>query len=114
MGTNYYLQVDCCERCGRSSDKLHIGKSSAGWCFSLHVEPNEGINTLEDWQKRWSQPSARIVDEYGDIIPAEQMMQTIVERKWHGGDGLRRHEIDGKHCLGHGPGTYDFITGWFS
>lgn len=113
MGTNYYLQVDCCERCGRSADKMHIGKSSAGWCFSLHVEPDEGISTLEDWVRLWSQPSARIVDEYGDVIPTEEMMRIITKRKWDGAGGLRRHTRDSL-CLGHGPGTYDFVTGEFS
>lgn len=38
MGTNYYLHSqDPCEHCGRSYPELHIGKSSAGWVFALHV-----------------------------------------------------------------------------
>ena len=42
MGTNYYLhrpRTNECEHCGRADEAppLHIGKSSSGWCFSLHV-----------------------------------------------------------------------------
>jgi hypothetical protein len=114
MGTNYYLHVGCCEKCGRGEDKLHIGKSSAGWCFSLHVDEDGGIKSLADWERLWSQPGTRIMDEYGDVIPVEQMRRTILERKWAGPDGLRRHPVDGQHCVGAGDGTYDLITGWFS
>ena len=37
MGTNYYLETDACDKCGRGDGPLHIGNSSAGWCFALHV-----------------------------------------------------------------------------
>jgi hypothetical protein len=56
MGTNYYsvrrgveeLDSDAfwALRDEDSDDCLHIGKSSLGWCFSLHVIPERGINTL--------------------------------------------------------------------
>lgn len=50
MGTNYYLHTKPdCECCGRGFEPLHIGKSSGGWCFSLHVMPEDNINTLDDW-----------------------------------------------------------------
>ena len=40
MGTNYYLhKKPPCEACGHEPAPLHIGKSSGGWCFSLHVIP---------------------------------------------------------------------------
>lgn len=115
MGTNYYLQRECCDKCGRSTDRIHIGKSSAGWCFSLHVDDEAGINSLADWEAQWSQPNTRIVDEYGDVIPVDQMRRTITERKWHGSaDNLRRHPIEERYCVGHGDGTYDLIPGEFS
>ena len=132
MGTNYYLTLDVCEHCGRGSERLHIGKSSAGWCFSLHVIPDEGINDLSDWEARWSQPNVRIVDEYGDVIPPETMLATITNRQWKGTKtidtpdwlasnhaergprGLARYRVDGHHCIGQGVGTYDLITGEFS
>ena len=146
MGTNYYLhpQADC-KCCGRPFEPLHIGKSSYGWCFSLHVMPEEGINTLDDWSERWNRPGAFIRDEYGDTVTTAKMEATIAARYhpskeqwdfdwWHnsfetyqseehfhrsnhserGPNFLLRHKVDGKHCIGHGPGTYDYITGEFS
>jgi hypothetical protein len=146
MGTNYYWvpQPDC-ECCGRPFEPIHIGKSSYGWCFSLHVDSYEDINTLNDWQLRWSKPGSFIRNEYGDTIPIDEMLKIITERShgtkkdWNidwwsgpcqhytseqhfhdsncserGPNFLLRHRVDGRHCLGHGPGTYDYIAGEFS
>jgi hypothetical protein len=148
MGTNYYLHPRAdCECCGRPFEPLHIGKSSSGWCFSLHVIPEEGINNLDDWRERWSRRSAFIRDEYGKTITAQVMESSITERNRSGLDAswdrvnwwnspfsrylseedfhrsnhsergpnlLLRHKVDGRHCIGHGPGTYDYIVGEFS
>lgn len=130
MGTNYYLQRDICPHCGRSDERLHIGKSSAGWCFSLHVDPDEGINCLSDWQALWSTPNAKIVDEYGQEHSPDELLETISNRAWpkrerstefyrknsaeEGPNNLMRHTIDERHCVGHGDGTYDLIRGEFS
>jgi hypothetical protein len=46
MGTNYYVAYDYCRHCGRFDEEFHIGKSSAGWCFSLRVYEDKG---LTDW-----------------------------------------------------------------
>ena len=82
MGANYYLfEKDPCSACGRSYEPLHIGKSSAGWCFALHVIPDEGINGLEDWKARWANPGAVIEDEYGDTVSPEEMLSLICDRK---------------------------------
>lgn len=134
MGTNYYLEATppppcpCCGR-GYETQRLHIGKSSGGWCFSLHVIPEEGINSLADWQKRWSLPGFVIRDEYGDTHTSEQMLSVITVRAWGraqqsaswyaqnhavpGPNGLARHQI-GRYCVGHGEGTWDLIPGDFS
>lgn len=131
MGTNYYLEPKApCDGCGRSFERLHIGKSSAGWCFSLHIDPDEGINSLADWESKWSAPGARIINEYGEVISIEDMKQTIINRKWGGIStadpswleqngaepgpaGLARHSVGGS-CIGHGTETYDLIRGEFS
>jgi hypothetical protein len=144
MGTNYYLypRADCA-CCNRPFKPLHIGKSSRGWCFSLHVIPEEGINSYNDWEERWSRQGSFILDEYGDAIAIPRMKVIINERNcdgkkdnWNcnwwasgynserdfhrcnnserGPNFLLRHQIDGKHCLGHGLGTYDYIAGEFS
>lgn len=137
MGTNYYIEQDPpCKKCGRGFEEYHIGKSSGGWCFTLHVEPGNGINSLEDIKKLWK--GKTIKDEYSEKISHKKMLSIITERKWkhekekypfgytswaafhksnHSEDGpnnLLRHKIDGTHCIGHGKGTYDYITGEFS
>jgi len=132
MGTNYYLDgKPPCYCCNRPFEQQHIGKSSAGWCFTLHVIPEKGIKDLEDWVKLWSEPGACITDEYNKVISPEEMMEIITQRE--GGDSevwsdrmykqnyaepgpknLVRHKVDGNHCIGHGSGTWDLITGEFS
>ena len=137
MGTNYYLEAQSpCECCGRPYQALHIGKSSAGWCFSLHVIPEEGIKTLDDWKKKWE--GKRIFNEYDDDVPPEEMLDTITNRAWKNGfrkipfgyadwesfhidnhsepgpNGLLRHRLSDHHCIGHGEGTWDYIIGDFS
>lgn len=110
MGTNYYLVGDCCPACGRGDERQHIGKSSAGWCFALHV--TEDVKSLEDWQARWSAPGAKIVNEYGDTITPAEMLSAITDRSHP--RGLSRHQVDGRHCIGHGNGTFDLLPGEFS
>ena len=133
MGTNYYFtppHAGPCEHCGRSdsSEELHIGKSSGGWCFSLHIIPEKGINDLEDWVKLF--PTGKIRDEYGQAVTAEDMVNEITKRSrpgvplrdpgFHynnnseeGPHGLVRHRI-GAYCTKHGAGTWDCMPGEFS
>jgi hypothetical protein len=145
MGTNYYLypRADC-ECCGRPFEPLHIGKSSAGWCFSLHVIPEDGINGFESWQELWNRPGSVIRNEYNRELSVSEMEDEILNRSsssktdwdsdwWRGPfdsysseasfhyrnnsergpNFLLRHRIDSRHCIGHGPGTYDLIVGEF-
>lgn len=129
MGTNFYLKVKDppgpCHACGHTPAQpksIHIGKSSAGWCFSLHVYPEDleqvtdqgppRPQSLEDWRVRFEGPKFMIEDEYDNPITAKEMMSIITERA----QGLRRHPVHDGHCLGPGPddATYDLIIGWFS
>ena len=133
MGTNYYLyERPPCKECGRPYEAKHIGKSSAGWCFLLHVIPEEGINDLEGWEKLWYRPEAEIRDEYDVKITIQAMYSIITERpkyvkrhdesaQWYrensavpGPNGLARSRIDGMHCIGHGKGSWDLLVGEFS
>ena len=117
MGTNYYLHDrEPCSHCGREFPSKHIGKSSWGWCFGLHVIPEDGIATLDDWRDEWAQPGAYIVDEYGSRVSVEEMERIITQRaKTHSArGGLVRHHIDDRLCVGHGEGTWDYIVGEFS
>lgn len=136
MGTNYYwYEKHACPTCQREFPGRHIGKSSAGWCFSLHIYPNPedgDIHVLEDWQKLYQ--SGIIRDEYGRIISAEKMTDIITKRffpegpehnfDYHnfdylgnhaepGPNNLFRHQIDHSYCIGHGPGTWDYLVGDF-
>lgn len=144
MGTNFYLHREpkVCHTCGHDSGPppLHIGKSSGGWCFSLHVEPSDPDHPhdLDGWITLFNAPTARIEDEYGEVLTPEAMLSRITERSWErewnktpygyssweefharngsqpGPNGLVRHKIDGRHCIGHGSGTWDLIPGYFS
>ena len=128
VGTNYYLHTP-------RSRARHIGKSSAGWCFGLHVYPGE-IETLENWRSGWSAFGVRIADEYCDPVTPEKMLTIITARSWPrrddppagydswadfyhrnhampGPNGLVRRQIDGRHCIGHGPGPWDLLVGDF-
>lgn len=124
MGTNFYLKSP-------DAEPLHIGKSSAGWCFSLHVYPEHGINNLEDWLDLLCDPYAVIEDEYERWISPSKMLAQITLRSCAyaythypyiheinhsepGPNGLLRCKVDGVHCIGHGDGTYDYIVGDFS
>lgn len=126
MGTNYYHVPDPCPTCGHG-EEMHIGKSSGGWCFLLHVYPEYGINDLGDWEAIWS--IGQIRNEYGDTISPEDMKKTITERTWtgpqmsrsemasnyatEGPNGLLRHRL--MHgVVKHGEGTWDCSTNDFS
>ena len=110
MGTNYYLyEADDCPTCGRGEPPLHIGKSSYGWRFSLHID--DEIKSLDAWRRRWSAPSVHIKNEYGDRVSVEEMERIILNRSHP--SGLAFHDIDGWPYVGHGDGTYDLIRGEF-
>jgi len=141
MGTNYYLYVEePCPTCGKGGEPMHIGKASAGWCFSLCVYPDETppITTLGDWEDIFS--TFPIKDEYGADVTPEEMLRIITERStkprgegpwsfsgrpatWEeylrvngaefGPNNLLRGRI-GEHTVGHGEGTWDYCTPNFS
>jgi hypothetical protein len=129
MGTNYYwYEKPACACCGREYEPLHIGKSSAGWCFGLHVIPEEGIHDLDDWLERFACEESLIRDEYGDIVDSLDMIGYITRRSsvhvWtvrellenhavSGPNNLARHQL-GYNCVKHGEGTWDCIEGEFS
>lgn len=132
MGTNYYWYPGpACKCCKRPFEPLHIGKSSAGWCFSLHVMPERGIEDLDDWERFWKKEGSYIEDEYGTEITPDSMREIITDRsqpktpKWTpenyrsnyaepGPNNLARHRLEAGHCQKHGSGTWDCIIGEFS
>jgi hypothetical protein len=140
MGTNYYLrkgeyddfpeEFRACLTKVPSPAKLHIGKSSMGWCFSLRVHPPLGLNSLNDWLQYIPQmlnDGWVLENEYREEVTMERLLKAITDRAHPsdysqeygrdsepGPNGLARHKIDGKNCVGHGPGTWDLILGEFS
>jgi len=78
VGTNYYAMIDVCEKCGRAGERIHIGKSSAGWTFSFHA--TEKIKSYADWLAFLSKKDIIIYDEYGEKISLE-MFKKIIETK---------------------------------
>lgn len=114
MSTNYYLyEKPFCPTCERPFERLHIGKSSGGWCFALHIIPERNINTFADWCELWRKSGVRIEDEYGETITPEAMERIVADRLWHGAPPSHCY-IDGTRCVAHGDGTYDLIIGEFS
>jgi hypothetical protein len=131
MGTNYYLHTPKCEHCGRGDAPVHIGRSSIGWCFALHIYPGQPSMpaSLDEWKIIFGRPGNVIRDEYGEIIDPTGMASLIEDRKagdvqlspaWladndavKGPRGLARSRIDGRHCIAHGGGTWDLIVGDF-
>jgi hypothetical protein len=136
MGTNYYYHESgerTCPHCNRPHEGRHVGKSSAGWCFSLRVYPEDGINSLDDWRALWAKGGA-IFDEYDEPVTVAEMLSTITERAW---DGRRdqspewyavNHAVPGPNGLARhggspwgrafdvrpGDGTYDLCNYEFS
>lgn len=96
MGTNYYLYP---RKNASEEEKLHIGLSSHGWCFQLHVIPEKGIHGLRDWELKWrhawdadmgawarlkrllNSKKSFIYDEYGRKISPKDMHGIITQRK---------------------------------
>ena len=95
----------------------------------------DNIHDMPDWEKLF--PTGRILSEYGDPMTASGMSSVIRERvhpcSWEnrywngisesefharngserGPNGMLRHKL-GDHCIKHGEGPWDCITGEFS
>ena len=95
MGTNYYLiqkNTDRDESCevskmlDPSHTLMHIGKSSGGWCFSLHVYPERQIHNWDNWksflQTEYLESEAEfvLVDEYYQSISLSYLFTVIEDR----------------------------------
>jgi len=133
MGTNYYLVTE-------DGNRLHIGKSSFGWCFALHVMPWMGLNSLNDWTLYvCNNPGCVVMDEYDRIMSFGELCHLIVTKNCNVSDHLNvlhpdrgaaaeffyesnnaqrgpnklvRHKI-GFGCVGH-EANWDLIEGEFS
>lgn len=86
MSTNYYYTDTL-------GNELHIGKSSAGWPFSLRIHPNDRINDLGDWIHLMSVPGGNIKTEYGDTVTMMEMLRVILDRGVAGKDFFKETYI---------------------
>ena len=113
-----------------NDDILHIGKSSGGWCFSLHIIPDRGITDITKWVPYLLDKDRVIINEYCERITYEEMLETITNRRrpdpctWTqemydrnyaepGPNNLVRHSV-GRGCVRQGAGTWDCAEGIFS
>lgn len=133
MGTNYYLKSDePFDGLGFDTTTIHLGKSSSGWHFSLHVYPKQGISNWNNWMVLLlvaiEGDGAFIENEYGEKISFASFYDTVVNRKGRGTEdcteaflksnytergyaGLLRHALLKGYCIGHSEGTYDYLIG---
>ena len=72
----YYPDIEDLDRDYYCS--LHIGKSSAGWHFSLCTYPELGIESIDDWLELFK--DNEIIDECDCTVKLETMMNTITKR----------------------------------
>jgi hypothetical protein len=126
MGTNYTVYLSN-EDVTQDPEALHIGKSSAGWVFSLRVYPDRGIRNLYDWMPIILNSDNVIRDEYGRHITAHEMLKTITVRsraepvQWNVSDWSLNQAEPGPNNLvrgrefreygrtrTHGEGTWDY------
>jgi len=134
MGTHYYAIVKespVCDKvksdCPKIEKRLHIGKSSGGWCFALRVYPERGLVSLASWKNFFKRH--KLFDEYGRLVHADEMVNIITDRsfdgQWadkdlaenhaeRGPNNLARSRVDGYRCVGNGLGTWDYFLGEFS
>lgn len=96
MGTNHYFQKGPCPCCGHAPEPIHLGKSSFGWTYALHIRPECEVRTLNDlvkWLKdelgQFKSPQQywpRIADEYGSTLSLDEWLGVVtgrgVDRGW--------------------------------
>jgi hypothetical protein len=72
-------------------EATHLGLSSGGWCFALHVYPERGINDLPEliiwlndelgYLKQPPQEWPKIVDENGQVHTLGSFLETVTKRQ---------------------------------
>lgn len=86
MGTNYYAVFDekdvlPAPACDDGPNIVHLGKSSIGWRFSLHVYPEQGIMNLLDVMSDILFTARRIQDEYKVNYTIAEFLEIVTERE---------------------------------
>lgn len=125
--STHYDWVPVVDFTGRRINARQLGQSSSGWCFALRVYPAEGICTLDDWLALLQRPGSGVFDDMNRLIRLSTLLVDIKNRwcppvdrgeKFYrdqfaepGPNGMLRHKIMEGHCIGHGPGPWDYMIG---
>ena len=83
MGCNYYAIDNFCSQCGRGEIQYHIGKSSIGRRFALHIDfeiDGKKISCLQDWLDYLNKDTVKIINEYKEEITLSDLVSNITER----------------------------------
>lgn len=81
MGTNYYAEFGN-RIYPYKANRIHIGKSSSGWAFALHLDLTKGLGTFLEWRNFYSQPQIIIRTDAGETIHPKEMTQIITARDY--------------------------------
>ena len=79
MGANYYVHTNMCNHCERY-DRVHIGKSSAGWKFLVDVDRLYYTN-FNEFIEFIRKNDGNIWDEYDRPISFDDLMDKIEAKK---------------------------------
>jgi hypothetical protein len=125
VSTEFYW-VPVVDFTGRLIKPISLGVSSNGWCFALHVYPERGLNTLDDWLLLLNRPGSGVFDERHTLNRLSDVLMCIRDRwtepidrgeKFYrdqyaepGPCGMLRHKVMPGHCVGHGEGTWDYMV----
>jgi hypothetical protein len=109
MGTNYYLHTDVCPHCKRERERIHVGKSSAGWPFlfrGYRKWPPDGmpypITSAYEWREFIADATkhgAKLIDEYGREANLVDFWADVAERQAMPlSDYVRSHLANKRDC----------------
>lgn len=118
MGCNYYAipktpkKCDCCSQPlpDEELDRVHIGKSSAGWKFMFHAAPDKyrTFGQLRAWLKDY-----KIVDEYGEHKTHEEFFYMVEVKQQSEKSHHAEYGNNNKYHHGYYDGDYEFSEGEF-
>lgn len=111
MGTNYYLHMNCCDKCDRA-DVIQIGKQSGGWKFTFRGHDNpykDEITSVSKWKELLTDSKNKIYDEYGQFYTFDDFWESI-SHEGRTDTPEERHRYGSRHV----NEGYDFINTDFS
>ena len=91
MGLNFYLEsYPPCPTCGHVAERLHLGKSSAGWAFLFRAYSEFDLMCWDDWFNKIMAGSYLIKDEEDRVILLKDFAYMIKKKK----KGKRMSDIE--------------------